>query len=434
MAPPDAVSTEAASRFALTIRRLLGSPHLRIELWDGTVSGDGGDDAVVMRFRSARALDRLLGAMPERGFGRAYTEGLIEIEPLEEFLAAFAVVPHRRILSAAPGLLRAVLALGGRPDLRPTPEVEVNLHGRRHSPARDAAAIQHHYDLPEAFYALWLDSTLTYSCAYFDTPTDDLDTAQRAKLDLVCQKLRLRRGERVLDVGCGWGSFAIHAAANHGVEVVGITLSPRQVDVARRRVQEHGLEGRVTIALADYREPLSETFDAIASIGMVEHVGRRRMREFGDSLRRALRPGGRLLLHGITIPEGAGWNRGSFTDAFVFPDGELEGISSRDAEIAQCGFELRDVECLREHYALTLERWVAALRARWDEAIALVGEERARVWLLYMTGAMVSFRLGTASIYQSLFVRPFPGGDSGLPLRRADWYQARSEPALIGIN
>jgi cyclopropane-fatty-acyl-phospholipid synthase len=405
------------------IEQAVGLQDLRLELWDGRSSGVAAASATsVVRVNSRKGLDRLLGSVPSRGFGRAYAEGEIEVEPLEPLLSAFATATARDVVRATPKLLRASLQLGARPDWSHIERVEARLKGRRHSTARDAQAIRHHYDLPADFYALWLDKSLTYSCAYFNTPGDDIDTAQFAKLDLVCRKLRLQGGERVLDVGCGWGSFTLHAARNYGVHVTGITLSSEQAKFAQDRVREEGLEDRITIKVADYRDDLGETFDAVASIGMVEHVGRHRMSDFAKALYRATRPGGRLLLHGITIPAGGHWSRGSFTDAFVFPDGELEDVSWRDGRIGAAGFELRDVESLREHYALTLRNWVERLNARWQEAVEIVGLERARVWRLYLTGSMVAFQRATISVHQSLFVRPGADGGSGLPLRRADWY------------
>lgn len=418
-------SRTAQANFTAAVRGLLGGRPVRIVFWDGARMGDADSDGVVIRLRSRRALDRLLGAAPERGFGRAYVEGLIDIEPLEAFLTAFATTPRRQFLSALPGLAVSAWSLGSRPSLAPVAGVEARLHGRRHSIARDAAAIRHHYDLPEAFYALWLGRTLTYSCAYFANANDSLDVAQEAKLDLVCRKLRLRPGERVLDVGCGWGSFPIFASERYGAHVVGITLSERQVATARRRVRERGLESQVEIRLADYREALGEPFDAIASLGMVEHVGRRRMDGFARAVYRSVRPGGRVLIHGITRAPGRSvTNRGSFVDSFVFPDGELEPITWRDGRLEAAGLELRDVENLREHYVLTLRQWVNQLNAHWDEAVEIVGEGRARVWRLYMTGSLVAFRLRSIAVYQSLFVRPERDGSSFLPLQRADWYGA----------
>ncbi|GAC1339314.1 MAG: cyclopropane-fatty-acyl-phospholipid synthase family protein [Candidatus Dormibacteria bacterium] len=406
------------------ISHLVGHRRWRLELWDGRTVGPT-DPAFTLRLRDRRALDRLLGTLPERGFGRAYVAGLLDIEPLDAFLRALTRVPPRDFVMAAPRLLRAARALGARPDWRPVAAAEARLRGRRHSPRRDAEAIKHHYDLPPEFYRLWLDPTLTYSCAYFERSDDDLDTAQCSKLDLICRKLRLQPGERLLDIGCGWGSLPLHAARNYGAKVVGITLSPAQAEFGRRRVRDEGLDGRVEIRLADYREPLG-SFDAVASIGMLEHVGRAQLPVYARAVHDALKPQGRALIHGITVPPTIGWSRFSFTNAFVFPDGELEDIGFIDTTLERAGLELRDVESLREHYALTLEAWAQRLESRYAEAEQIAGPERARVWKLYLTGAAVGFRLGTLSIHQSLVVRPDGEGEVNLPGTRADWYARRS--------
>ncbi|MFN2452080.1 MAG: class I SAM-dependent methyltransferase [Candidatus Dormibacteria bacterium] len=420
----------AEARLAGVISDLVGHDSWRLELWDGRAVGPRGGE-FTLRLCDRRALDRLLGTLPERGFGRAYVAGLLEIEPLDAFLRALTRVPPKAFIMAAPRLLRAAVALGARPDWRPVAAAEARLRGRRHSVSRDAEAVRHHYDLPPEFYALWLDPTLTYSCAYYATPGDDLATAQSNKLDLVCRKLRLQPGERLLDIGCGWGSLPIHAAREFGVEAVGITLSPAQAEFAQRRVAEEGLGDRVEIRLADYREPQG-TYDAVASIGMIEHVGRAQLPRFARAVFEALRPRGRALIHGITIPPTIGWSRFSFTNAFVFPDGELEDIGFVDTTLERAGLELRDVESLRGHYARTLEAWAARLEQRYAEAEAIAGPERARVWKLYMTGAAVGFRLGTLSIHQSLLVRPDPDGEINLPATRADWYAGAAEDSAPG--
>jgi len=420
---PRHVSPEPGQRFFDTVSRLLGHRDWALVLWDGRRYGSP-TPSFTLTIVDRRGLDQLIGSLPERGFGRAYVSGAIEAEPLQRFLAAFSQLPTRRILVAGPSLLRATLALGARPELSTVASAEARLRGRRHTRRRDADAIAHHYDLPPEFYGLFLDDSLTYSCAYFERPEMSLDEAQRAKLEYVCRKLRLRGGERLLDIGCGWGSLALHAAREHDVRVVGITLSPTQAEYARRRVEHEELTDKVEIRLADYRDPIAERFDAIASIGMVEHVGRAKMEEFGRAVYRLLTPGGRALIHGITMSPRVRWNRASFNDAFVFPDGELEDIGFVDTALELAGLELRDVESLREHYALTTGMWVQRLEQHWDEAVRLAGTDRARVWRLYMSGAQVGFSSGSISIHQSLLVRPDRDGVAGLPLVRADWYSA----------
>lgn len=423
VAPTRPAPTPADAATATLHRRLsraIGHDQWRLVLWDGRATGSRTPRFTVT-FRERSAVDRLLVGVPEKAFGRAYIEGLIDVDPIESFMEPLATAPVRQLLRAWPGIAAALLALGGRPRPAPVLEAEARLRGLRHSRKRDADAIRHHYDLPAEFYAIWLGSSMTYSCAYFETPDLDLDAAQSSKLDYVCRKLRLRPGETLLDIGCGWGSLVIHAAEHHGVRAVGITLSRAQVEAAQRQIRERGLEDRVEVRFADYRDD-NGVYDAVASIGMVEHVGRNKLAAYSQSVERSLRPGGRALIHGITVRPSVRWNRLSFNDAFVFPDGELEDIGLMVREYERAGLELRDVESLREHYELTLREWSRRLHANWDEAVRIAGEARARVWHLYMTGAAVSFRLGTIDIHQALIVKPDERGASNLPLTRRDWY------------
>jgi cyclopropane-fatty-acyl-phospholipid synthase len=318
------------------------------------------------------------------------------------------------------GVARGALGLGllGLPP-RP-PAEEAHLRGRRHSRARDAAAISHHYDLPAEFYRLFLGETMTYSCAYFETPETTLDQAQSAKYELICHKLGLREGMRLLDVGCGFGGMVIHAARHHGVQGVGVTVSRGQVETARRRVAEAGLESMVAIRPLDYRDVDDGPYDAISSIGMYEHVGLSQLESYLSHLHELLRPEGRLLNHGITHPPSIkGFSHDSFLDRYVFPDGELHEMGVVASAAQRCGFEVRDVESLREHYGRTLRHWVANLDQHWAEAVALVGEGRARVWRLYMAGAALSFEAGRTNVHQVLAVRP-DTGCSGLPATRLE--------------
>jgi cyclopropane-fatty-acyl-phospholipid synthase len=325
--------------------------------------------------------------------------------------------------AAWPGILAAALLMGARPRRAGAGDAEARLRGRMHSRVRDAAAVRHHYDLPPEFYALWLDDSMTYSCAYFDAAGADIDDAQRAKLDLVCRKLRLRPGERLLDVGCGWGSLVLHAVQYYGVRAVGVTLSPQQVALARRRAAELELGARAEFRLTDYRDIAERGFDAVASVGMIEHVSRSRLHEYACSVHRALRPGGRALIHGITCRPGARGSRFSFINTFVFPDGQLEDVGRVSTELERAGLEVRDVENLREHYVLTLQQWVRRLESNWDAAVRIAGIQRARVWRLYMTGSITGFRIGAMELHQTLAVRPTRAGVSGVPLLRSDWYQ-----------
>ncbi|HXY92937.1 MAG TPA: cyclopropane-fatty-acyl-phospholipid synthase family protein, partial [Acidimicrobiia bacterium] len=303
--------------------------------------------------------------------------------------------------------------------LEPPPE-EARLHGRRHSRERDAQAIAYHYDLSNDFYRILLGPSLTYSCAVWASPEVGLEAAQEAKLELVCRKLGLTPDTRLLDVGCGWGSMVLHAARHHGVRAVGVTLSRAQAELASKRVAESGLSDLVEIRLQDYRDVTDGPYDAISSIGMFEHVGLAMLETYFDRLHELLRPGGRLLNHGISRAPGGRararpWSR-SFIDSYVFPDGELHEVGSVISTIQRRGFEARHMESLREHYALTLRAWLANLEGRWDEAVALVGQARARVWRLFIAASAVRFEDDAVQVHQVLAVKTHDGA-SGMPLR-----------------
>lgn len=418
------VVVDAATAFAPLIHRLVGEGvPVRIGFWDRSSLGPPDARATVL-VRSPRALRRLITAPGELGLGRAYVSGELDVEgDLEMVLALGDRRPVMRLggrgwLSA----LRALATTGAlRPGRLPLPPEEARLRGRRHSRKRGALAIAHHYDISDDFYRLVLGPTLTYSCAYFASSGSTLEEAQRDKHGLICRKLRLRPGERLLDVGCGWGSLAIHAARHFGVSVVGVTISRQQADLAAKRVAEAGVADRVTIRLQDERDVDDGPYDAVASVGMFEHVGGERLTAYFRHLHALLRPQGRLLNHGISRPPGrrTRFARRSFINRYVFPDGELHPIGEVVGVMQRAGFEVRDVESLREHYALTLRQWVANLEAHRDEAVSLVGEGRYRVWRLYMGGAARNFEAGRTEVYQVLAARS-DGGSSGLPLRRGD--------------
>jgi cyclopropane-fatty-acyl-phospholipid synthase len=429
---PRGQLSAAARRLYGVLTEGLGSEGWRLELWDGSAAGEAAAPQFVLRFRSRAGLDRLIGDLPERGFGRAYVEGSLEIEGLHAFLREADHLRPRTIARLVPRLLAAALAMGARPDPRDLP-VEARLRGRLHSRLRDREAIRHHYDQPASFYRLFLGRTMTYSCAYFAEPGMDLDAAQEAKNDLVCRKLRLRPGERLLDIGCGWGGLVVQAAQRWGARAVGITTSPAQAAWAGERVAELGLEGRAEIRLADWRDGLGEDFDAVASVGMVEHVGPEGMPRYSETVRSLLRPGGRALIHGITArPEARG--SGPFMATFVFPDGRLQEVGRMVTALQTAGLEVRDVESLREHYAMTLARWLEGLETSWEEAVRIVGAQRARVWKLYMSGSRAGFELGSVAVHQILAVRQGVGGASGLPLTRADWYIPATRSAADGAR
>ena len=372
--------------------------------------------------RSPDALRRIATAPGELGFSRAYVAGELDIEG--DVYEALALLERRQALIPLARRLLPALRTLGTDALRPlpAPPEEAHLRGRRHSKARDAAAIAHHYDVSNSFYRLVLGPSMTYSCALFAESAATLERAQEAKHELVAQKLGLRQGVRLLDVGCGWGSMLIHAAERHGTCGVGVTNSRRQAEVARERVRDPGLADRVEIRLADYRDVADGAYDAISSIGMFEHVGLSQLTVYFSGLYELLRPGGRLLNHGISRPPGRRRlvPRRTFMNRYVFPDGELHEVGAVVSRMQAAGLEVRHVESLREHYALTLRRWVGNLEQSWDEAVAEVGSARARIWRLYMAGCALGFEAGRLQVHQVLGVRA-DRGRSGMSLQPGMW-------------
>ncbi|MGB3828754.1 MAG: cyclopropane-fatty-acyl-phospholipid synthase family protein [Ornithinimicrobium sp.] len=424
---------------------LKASPRVRIECWDGSTLGPS-DGILVIRFARRRALRWLLWSPNELGFARAFIAGDIELEGdivaaigSLDMLGAAEGGPSVQVDTATKAAIgRAVLRLGalGPPPRPPAEETRISRWGR-HTPGHDARAISHHYDVGNDFYALVLGASMVYSCAYFEQPpssTYTLQDAQRAKLDLVARKLSLTPGHRVLDVGCGWGSFVIHAAREYGVHAVGITLSAEQAAYARERLRAEGLQDQVQIRVQDYREVSDGPYDAIASIGMAEHVGMARLPQYATHLHTLLAPGGRLLNHAIARrpgpPNDPKDERRSFLYRYVFPDGELTPLATMVDALESADFEVRDVESLREHYALTLRAWVANLERDWDRAVGLAGGGRTRVWWLYMAGAALQFQFNQIGVNQVLAVKPGPAGVSGMPLTRAEMFLTeRNAPA-----
>lgn len=417
----------AAPRLAGMLGVVLGTERIpvRLRAWDGSEAGPHG--APVVEIRSCRALRRILWSPGQLGLGRAYVAGELDL-PGDVFAAVAALTSTGRLTEPVPltarerwSLLRSAAALGALgPEPAPPPE-EVDLagFGGRHSKVRDAAAVSHHYDVGNDFYAVVLGPSLVYSCAVWADERTGLEAAQEAKHDLVCRKLGLRPGMRVLDVGCGWGSFALHAAQRYGADVVGVTLSPEQAALARERVSAAGPAVRIEIRVQDYRDVDDGPFDAISSIGMSEHVGDDRIDDYAAHLHGLLRPGARLLNHAIARRTGDPWRAGeprpdpgTFMDRYVFPDTEVLSLTRMIGALESGGLEVLDIEALRPHYALTLRAWTQRLEEHWAEAVQLVGEGRARVWRLYMVAAAWTFESGRQGVNQVLAQRP--GGPAPL--------------------
>jgi cyclopropane-fatty-acyl-phospholipid synthase len=381
-----------------------------VAFWDGTrlPSTNGGGPRFSVR--SPDALAHALRAPGQLGLGRAYVSGALDVDDVDAVLEVLDSwqPPPLDARARARLALAAARAVGVRRPPR-VPAAELRPRGRRHSRERDARAVRHHYDVSNEFFELFLGEAMTYSCAIFSRGATTLEEAQEAKLELVCTKLGLEPGERVLDVGCGWGSFAIHAAANHGVRVLGITLSEPQAELARRRVAERGLDGQVEIRVADYRELDAEPFDAIASIGMVEHVGGSQIDVYAERLARLLRPGGRLLNHGIARLRHTDPEAGAFSERYVFPDAAPLHLSRILFALERAGFETEHVEGFRLDYAETLRHWARRLDDNLDEALRLAGPERVRVWRLYLRAARRGFESSFTSVYQVRASLPRPG-------------------------
>ncbi|MBV8499640.1 MAG: class I SAM-dependent methyltransferase [Candidatus Eremiobacteraeota bacterium] len=416
---------------AAVLHSIFGDGYARdfaVELWDGTRVPAAESERFVLRVNAAGALRAAFTPPVDLSAGRAFGGGLLDVEgDLEAAVDAFyrAGVPRgRRLLT----LLRLLARL---PKTTLSGMREARLRGRAHSRARDRAAIGFHYDQPIDFYRSFLDRDMVYSCAYWEDATQTLDDAQSAKLDYTLRKLRLQPGERLLDIGCGWGALVVRAAERFGARALGITLSTKQCEEARRRIAAAGLSDRARVELRDYREIAGERFDKIVSVGMFEHVGHARFLEYFRAAYESLRAGGLFLNHAIADQsDGRRTGRaGAFLGRLIFPDGELVIVSDSLKHAEQAGFEVRDVENLREHYAKTLRAWVANLERNRDAAIAAAGEKSYRLWRLYMAGSAQGFRTGRIGVYQSLLAKRREDGCVDLPPTRAGLYTPAS-PSL----
>lgn len=406
--------------------RPAGVSTVGVRLWDGTPWPDAAQHPATLVLNHPGAARVMFSAGTELGLAEAYLYNDFDIEGdiIQVFDLADALVKLTNgwgaKLNAASKLLR--LPKDGRDHAGG--RQPASLHGKIHSIDRDRQAVTYHYDVSNDFYQLFLDSRMVYSCAYFKSPDLSLDDAQTAKLEHICRKLRLKPGQRLLDVGCGWGGLSMYAAQHYGADVLGITLSRPQAELANQRIRAAGLEDHCRVEVLDYRN-LDETrpYDSLASVGMFEHVGAGLLPVYFKKAMGLLKPGGVFLNHGIArrVVDGP-LKRGSFSDTYVFPDGELEPVSESLHAAEEATFEVRDVESLRDHYAITLRHWVNRLESHHTEALKLVDEVTYRVWRLYMAGSSHGFRTGRLNVYQSLLLKPTLDGPSGLPYNRADWY------------
>ena len=443
----DGNGTGAALRHSREVlAELFGPPGDRefaVRYWDGSIE-PGRRTPAPFTFRIERpgALRRMLLPPNELSIIEAYLSGDVDIDGRVEDAATLGDAINRRVRSAGTlaSIVRHAMALPKSEAVKAVratrAERSVERVGDQHEKERDRAAVQYHYDVGNDFYALWLDERMVYSCAYFETAERSLEDAQLAKLDLVCRKLRLRPGERLLDVGCGWGALIMHAAKQYGATALGITLSENQASLARERIAAAGLSDRVKVEIRDYRDlPHAEAFDKISSIGMVEHVGLAKLPLYFAALYRALAPRGLLLNHGI-ISLGAArprgwrdklearlWRRNAFIEQYVFPDGQLVPLQAVIGAAEASGFETRDAESLREHYAITLRHWTARLTANAARAIAIAGERGYRVWRLFMAASAHAFASGSINVVQTLLAKRDAAGTAAVPLTRADLYR-----------
>lgn len=400
-----------------------------VRLWDATLWRPDGaaDPRFTLVLNSPEALRNTFLNISDLTLGEAYIFDDFDIEgDIEAVYEVAEQLADRALrLSDKARLGRLLLkppsgrrSSGGRS--------AAELRGDTHTPERDRRAVTYHYDVGNDFYSLWLDKNMVYSCAYFAAPYDDLDSAQESKLDYICRKLRLKPGDRLLDIGCGWGGLVRHAAKYYGARALGITLSEPQAELANRRIRDDGLAEICRVEVRDYRNIDEPCFyDKLVSVGMFEHVGEAMLPAYFEQASRLLKPGGVFLNHGISKryaePSGRKTSGPSFVEKYVFPGGELVRLSTSLREAEQAGFEVRDVESLREHYMWTLRNWVRRLQERHDEVVRATDETTYRIWRMFMSASAYGFRTGRINVYQTLLVKP-DKGMSGLPLRRSDWY------------
>jgi len=432
------------------LERIFPSPRdFTIRLWDEAVIPAEAQPKFTLILNHPGALRRMFTPPVELSAGEAYIYGDYDIEG--DIFALYgmldALLSHNFTTTEAASLVREIQRLPDNGPKRTIIRQPARLHGKLHSRERDQEAIRFHYNVSNEFYSLWLDQQMQYSCGYFPSGKEDLDAAQVKKIELICHKLRLKAGERLLDIGCGWGGLVMAAAQNYGVEALGITLSDKQASYAQEKAARLGLTNKVRIEMCDYRDLEGESFDKIVSVGMFEHVGRTHLPEYFSQAYRLLKPGGLFLNHGIsaraypadlaklngldgskpglrqlqTYFERKVLGLGSFSQHYIFPDGELVPVSEANLIAEASGFEVRDVENLREHYALTLRNWVRRLEEKHNEVVSLVSESVYRTWRLYMSFSAVQFENWQIAVNQTLLAKP-DKGKVQLPMSRADLY------------
>jgi cyclopropane-fatty-acyl-phospholipid synthase len=424
-------AADASATKALTVLQLLLRDYhprnFAIRLWDGSHwPAETSSPRFTLILNHPHALRCMLeNSSSDLAISESYIRGDLDLEG--DIEAAMPLATH---LMSRRWPISTVVRIGwnlfripasGRPGRNG--QQPAKLSGELHSIERDRQAVTYHYNVSNDFYALWLDRRMVYSCAYFETGDEDLDTAQVRKLDYLCRKLRLRPGERLLDIGCGWGGLILHAAQHYGVDALGITLSDNQAKLANERIAQAGLQDRCRVEVRDYRD-LNETtrFDKLVSVGMVEHVGEIRLPLYFRHAWQLLRPGGAFLNHGIALRVNEPWPTGpAFITRYVFPDGDLMSVNATLRYAEEAGFEVRDLESLREHYTLTLRHWARRLELHRDQARQVVDEPTYRVWRLFLSGSAYGFAAGALNVYQALLLKP-DEGRSGLPLTRSDWY------------
>jgi cyclopropane-fatty-acyl-phospholipid synthase len=433
-------TVEARTRHLLSEIFAGGSTgRVGVRLWDGTIWPDNQPRKVTLVLKHPGALGRMFLSGTEVGLAEAYLRNDFDVEGDIEvaFEISHFLIGHlddwKKKLKLGSFLATLPNSNGGSILRRAASDLLLRSGRKKHSPERDRRAVTFHYDVSNDFYRLWLDRRMVYSCAYFKSPGDNLDVAQEQKLDHICRKLRLRPPQRLLDIGCGWGALVLHAAEHFGVHADGITLSEPQARWGQARIAETGLESKAKIDLRDYRDIGTEgreLYDAIVSVGMAEHVGRERLPDYFTAAHRALKPGGVFLNHAIGEdviprpgrPQDSG---GSFIEQYVFPDGDIPPLPLMLHTAESSGFEIRDVENLREHYALTLRHWLRRLEAHHDQALRYVDEATYRVWRLYIAGSAHGFRSGHIAVYQTLLAKLDSSGPMNLPLTRDDWYMEK---------